>query len=194
MTIFSGFTKDTAKHLQLDAGAFLKNYDVTKDTWATAKTTKLLGATSGGGSFSAVPTIRRIEVDGAKGAVKGMETIDEWVVTLTANVKEITADAIKLALAAADSSEETTPANYTKITGRNELKDEDYLTNLTWVGRLSGTDEPVIIVVKDALGTNGLTVSFADKAEGLIPVTVTGHYTFDDLETPPFEIHYPKVT
>ena len=86
MTVFSGFTNNTPKHLQMDAGAFLKNYDVTKDTWATAKETKLLGATAGGGSFSAVPAIRRIEVDGVKGAVKGMETIDEWVVTLTANV------------------------------------------------------------------------------------------------------------
>ena len=65
--MFSGFTAGTAKHLQLDAGAFLKNYDPTQDTWETAKATKLIGATSGGGSFSAVPTVRRIEVDGVKG-------------------------------------------------------------------------------------------------------------------------------
>lgn len=194
MTIFSGFTKDTPKHLQLDAGAFLKNYDVAADTWATAKDTKLLGATAGGGSFSAVPTIRKVEIDGVKGAAKGLQNIDEWVVTLTANVKEITADAIKLALAAADNTEATAPANYTKITGRSELKDEDYLDNLTWVGRLSGSENPVIIVVKNALATNGLTISFADKSEGLIPITVTGHYPVDDLETPPFEIYYPKVT
>lgn len=194
MTIFSGFTKDTAKHLQLDAGAFAKNYDVTKDTWATAKESKLLGATAGGGSFSAVPTIRKVEIDGVKGAVKGMENIDEWVVTLTANVKEITAEAIKVALAAADTSESTTPANYTKIVGRAEIRDTDYLDNLTWIGRMSGSNEPVIIVVKNALATNGLTISFADKTEGLIPITVTGHYTGDDLETPPFEIYYPKMS
>ena len=194
MTIFSGFTKDTPKHLQMDAGAFLKNYDVTNDTWATAKETKLLGATAGGGSFSAVPTIRRVELDGVKGAVKGTEAIDEWVVTLTANVKEITADAIKLALAAADASDASAPANYTKITARNDIKNADYLDNLTWVGRLSGSNDPVIIVVKNALATNGLTISFADKSEGLIPVTITGHYTADDLETPPFEIYYPNVS
>ena len=79
-------------------------------------------------------------------------------------VKEITADAIKLTLAAADVSDESAPANYTKITARNEIKDTDYLSNLTWVGRLSGSNDPVIIVVKNALATNGLTISFADKS------------------------------
>lgn len=193
MSVFSGFTANTPKHLQLDAGAFLKNYDVTKDTWDTAKATKLLGATSGGGSFSAVPSIRRIEVDGVKGAAKGMESIDEWVVTLTANVKEITAEAIKVALAAAKSEAVDTPSGYTKISGKNEIALDDYLDNVTWVGRLSGSNDPVIIVVKGALCTNGLTISFADKSEGLIPITVTGHYDPSDLETPPFDIFYPTV-
>lgn len=194
MTIFSGFTQNTPKHYQLDAGAFLKNYDVTKDTWESAKATKLIGATSGGGSFAATPTIRRIEVDGVKGAVKGGETIDEWVVTLTANVKEITAETFKMSLAAADTSEATAPANYTQITARGEIKMEDYMDNVTWVGRLSGSNDPVIIVVKGALCTNGLTITFADKTEGVIPVTVTGHYDPADLETPPFDIFYPKVS
>lgn len=194
MTIFSGFTANTPKHLQLDAGAFLKNYDVSQDTWETAKATKLIGATAGGGSFSAVPTIRRIEVDGVKGAAKGMEALDEWVVTLTANVKEITAESIKLALAAAQSSEASAPSGYTKIMGKSEIALDDYMDNLTWVGRLSGSNNPVIIVVKNALCTNGLTISFADKSEGLIPVTVTGHYDLESLDTPPFEIYYPSVT
>lgn len=193
MPIFSGFSANTAKHLQLDAGAFLKNYDVAEDTWESAKAAKLLGATAGGGSFSAVPTIRRVEVDGVKGSAVGMQALDEWVVTLTANVKEITAETIKLALAAADSSASSAPADYTKITARNEIKVSDYQENITWVGRLSGSDKPVIIVVKNALATNGLTLSFADKSEGVIPVTVTGHYAADDLETPPFEIYYPNV-
>lgn len=190
---FSGFNAGTAKHLQLDAGAFLKNYDPTSDTWETAKETKLVGATAGGGSFSAVPSVRRIGIDGVKGGAKGLEAIDEWTVTLTANVKEITADTLMLALGAAKSAESQSPANYTKITGKSEFDDEDYMDNLTWVGRLSGTKEPVIIVVKNAVSTNGLTISFADKQEGVIPVTVTGHYTADDLETPPFEIYYPNV-
>ena len=194
MAVFSGFTADTAKHLQLDAGAFLKDYDPTTDTWDTAKATKLIGATSGGGSFSAVPTMRRIEVDGVKGAAKGLQNVDEWVITITANVKEFTAETIKLSLIGATGTPtEEQPTGYTKITASSELKLTDYINNITWVGRLSGSEKPVIIVVKNALSTNGLSLTMADKAEGMIPITFTGHYDPEKLEELPFEIYYPDV-
>lgn len=197
--MISGVTSGTPKHLQLDAGAFLKNFDPATDTWATAKATKLIGATAGGGSFSAVPTIRRIEVDGVKGATKGFEALDEWVVTMTANVKEITADTLKLALATgsyagAKSPSSTTSNNYNKVTAANNISDADYLTNITWVGTLSGSALPVIIVMKNALCTNGLTLTTADKAEGVIALTFTAHYDPADLDTVPFEIYYPILT
>lgn len=196
--MFSGVTTNTSKHLQLDAGAFLKNYDVTTDTWATAKATKLIGATAGGGSFAAVPTIRRIEVDGVKGATKGFEALDEWTVTMTANVKEITADAIKMALATGSSTQVKSPSsaassNYHKIVASNDLADSDYMTNITWVGTLSGSSIPVIIVLKNALCTNGLTLTTQDKSEGVIAITLTGHYDPTDLSVVPFEIYYPVI-
>lgn len=195
MKAFTGFTAGTAKHLQLDAGAFLRDYDPATDTWDTAKATKLIGATQGGGSFSAVPTVRRIEIDGVKGAAKGLEALDEWVVTITANVKEVTAESIALALASAKTAPtEGAPTGYTRITANNAIGLEDYLENITWVGRLSGSADPVIIVVKNALCTNGLSLTMADKNEGVIALTFTGHYDPEDLDTPPFEIYYPEVT
>lgn len=196
---FTGVTANTGKHLQLDAGAFLKNYDPANDTWDSAKATKLIGATAGGGSFAAVPTVRKIEVDGVKSAVKGFEAIDEWQVTLTANVKEITVDALKLALATGTSTDAKSPStattnNYDKITAAAELADSNYLTNITWVGRISGSSLPVIIVVKNALCTNGLTLTTADKSEGVIALTITGHADASNLDSPPFEIYYPKIS
>lgn len=197
--MFSGVTANTPKHLQLDAGAFLKNYDVATDTWASAKGTKLIGATAGGGSFSAVPTIRRVEVDGVKGATKGFEALDEWVVTMTANVKEITAEALQLALATGTSVATKSPSsadsnNYNKITAANELADANYIDNITWIGRLSGSELPVIIVMKNALCTNGLTLTTADKAEGVVALTLTGHYDPANLDAVPFEIYYPIIS
>ena len=196
MGLFSGITTNTPKHLQLDAGCFFKNYNLGTDTPQNA-TAKIIGATAGGGSFSAVPTIRQIEVDGKKGAVKGFEALDEWVVTMTANVKEITADVLKLALATGSGSAFTASAaaaGYTKIVASSELADSNYVDNITWIGRVSGSNNPIIIVIKNALATNGLTLTTADKAEGVIPITLTGHYTAADLETPPFEIYYPNIT
>lgn len=194
MKAISGYTSKTPERLLLDAGAFFKNYDMETDTFETAVTAgKLVGATQGGGSFSAVPTVRKIEIDGVKGAAKGLEAIDEWVVTITANVKEVCVESLKLALATARETKPEAPAGYTKITAAPDITLEDYLDNLTWVGRLSGSEKPVVIVVKNALSTNGLSITMADKAEAVIPVTVTGHYDADNLDEVPFEIYYPAI-
>ena len=195
---FTGVTANTAKHLQLDAGAFFKNFDPATDTFASASS-KLIGATAGGGSFAAIPTIRRIEVDGLKGATKGYEALDEWQVTLTANVKELTVGALELALTTGSHTSVKSPSseasnNYEKIVAANDIADSNYTTNVTWVGRLSGSNLPIIIVVKNALATNGLTLTTADKSEGVVAMTLTGHYTVSDLDTPPFEIYYPILT
>lgn len=192
---FTGFTDKTAKKLLLDAGAFVKDFEPETDTWETIKDTKVIGATQGGGSFSAVPTMRRIEIDGVKGAAKGLEALDEWVVTLTANVKEVSAEALALALASSTSAPtESAPEGYTKITANNEIKLTDYQKNITWIGKLSGSDKPVIILVKNALCTNGLSLTMADKAEGVVALTFTGHYDPAELDSPPFEIYYPEVS
>lgn len=193
MATYSGYTTETPKSLVLDAGAFFKNFYVDVDTFASAVADgKLLGATSGGGNFSAIPTIRRIEIDGVKGAAKGLEVIDEWVVTLTSNVKEIKKSTIQAALATS-SVDTSTSSNYDIISAQNEIELTDYIDNITWVGRLSGTNDPVIIQVYQALNTSGLTLNMADKAEAVLALTFTGHYVETDLDTPPFKIYYPKA-
>lgn len=191
--IFSGLTAKTAENLLLDAGAFFKNFTVGTDTFDTAVAAgKLLGATQGGGNFSAVPTVRKVEIDGVKGTAKGFEVIDEWVVKITANIKEVTVDSIIAALGAATSADG--PTGYKKITANNYIQLTDYINNVVWVGKLSKTDTPVIIVVKNALSLGGLTLNMADKKEGLISTNFVGHYDETDLNTPPFEIYYPDST
>lgn len=191
--IFSGLTSTTPEKLLLDAGAFFKNFTVGTDTFEDAVTAgKLLGATQGGGTFSAIPTIRNIEVDGSKGSTKGLSVIDEWVVTMISNIKEISEDAIITSLGAATS--EDGPTGYRKITGNAEIILTDYIDNITWVGRLSGSEIPVIIQVLNAMSTGGLSLNVAEKAEGVIPITFAGNYDPDLLEDPPFAIYYPDAT
>lgn len=190
---YTGLTATSKDFLVLDAGAFFKNYAIATDTYSTAVTAgKLIGATAGGGSFSAVPNVRQIELDGAKSNTKGLEVIDNWVVTMTANVKEATLAALELALGAA--SHATYSSDYEKISAGSAFADADYETNITWVGKLAGSALPVIIVINNALSLNGLTMSFEDKNEAVIPITVTGHYVLTDVDTPPFEIYYPLDT
>lgn len=189
--VFSGFTAASPEKLLLDAGAFFKNFVVGTDSFDSAVTAgKLIGATQGGGTFSAVPTVRRIEIDGVKGAAKGLEVIDEWAITIMANVKEVSVESIKLALGAASSEYMT---GYQKITANNYIQSTDYNDNVVWIGKLSGTNTPVIIEVLNAISLGGLTLTMADKAEGLISTTFTGHYTAASLDSPPFNIYYPDA-
>lgn len=193
MKRYSGYTAETPKSLLLDAGAFFKNFYVGIDTFTTAVAAgKLIGATQGGGVFSAIPTIRQIPIDGIKGAAKGLEVIDEWVITMTSNVKEVKRATIQAALTSS-SVDTTTSANHDIITANTEIALTDYIDNITWVGTLSGTNEPVIIQIYNAINTNGLTLNTADKAEAVLALTFTGHYSDTDIDTPPFAIYYPKA-
>lgn len=193
MKKYSGFTTETAKSLLLNAGAYFKNFDVSTDNFDSAVTAgKLIGATKGGGEFSAVPEIRQIEVDGVAGRAKGLETIDSWDIYLKANVLEVKEATIQSGLAAS-SVDTSTNTNYDIITASNNLEVSDYIDNITWVGTLSGSNKPVIIQIFNALNTEGLKFSTTDKAEATISLTFYAHYTQDDLDTPPFKIYYPKA-
>lgn len=192
MTQYSGYTSATPKSLLLDAGAFFKNYNIGTDTFASAVAAgKLLGATQGGGTFSAIPTIRSIELDGVAGKAKGLEVIDEWVVTISAKMKELTKYVLQMALAAGN-IDTATNADYDIIDADTDIALTDYIDNITWVGKLSGTNDPVVIQVFNALSTGGLTLQTQDKNEAVVELTFAGHYSDSDLDTPPFKIYYPK--
>lgn len=193
MKTFSGFTDKTAENLVLDAGAFFKNYDIKTDTFDSAVAAgKLIGATRDGGEFSAVPEIRQINVDGVKGRAKGLEKLDSWDVYIKANVLEVNEETIKYALASAEVSESEN-TDYDQIKAKNNIELSDYIENITWVGTLSGSDKPVIIQVFNALNTDGLKLTVKDKNEGVIAMTFYGHYDTSELNTPPFNILYPKA-
>jgi hypothetical protein len=183
----TGYNSNTAKHLLLDAGAVYKNFDI------ATMTGTLLGATQGGNEFSAQPNMRKIEIDGVKGDAKGLSVVDNWEVRLTTNILEMTADNIATALATGQ-IDTTTNDTFDIITAKNDISVSDYIDNIAFVGRLTGSSNPVIIIVKNAVNTDGLSFAAEDSGEAVMQVTFTGHYDADDLDTPPFEIYYPKIT
>jgi len=189
----TGLTSQTKKNIQLDAGALYKNYNPASDTPATASA-KLIGATEGGASLSIVPEVRQIAVDGAKGPTKGFEVIDSWTATLSATMKEVKADTVALALGAATTTSSTSPASYSKVVPDGNYEDSDYLTNVTWIGKIIGSANPCMIVLKNALCTNGFTMQAADKAEGTFEVVLTAHYDVSSLDEVPVEFYLPTVS
>lgn len=188
----SGFNKDTKKHLLTGAGAYFKNFIVGQDTYESAKVDgKLIGATQGGGEFKAIPEIRQIQIDGVSGRAQGLEVIDSWEVSMAMNLLETTEDSLKISLGVAE-IDEISNGTYNIVQGNNEITDNHYIDNITYIGTITGSNEPVIIQVFNALSTDGLTLKTEDKKEAVLAVTIYGHYTEDDLDTPPFKIYYPK--
>lgn len=193
--VISGLTAKTTEKLVLDAGAFFKNYKVGTDTFETAVTSgKLLGATKGGGSFTAVPSFRNIEIDGLRGEAKGTKILETWEIKLGATVVEVTPDTLQTALAVSEKATEDGITTHEVVKGKMCITDADYIENITWVGNLSGSEEPVIIQVFNALNTKGLELGFEDKSEATIELEFTGHFDMKKANEVPFKIYYPKIT
>lgn len=178
----TGLTERTTTSLQLNAGVLVTTYAKGTDISAS----DILGATRGGGSFSAVPTIHQVAVDGAPTYVKGLERVDDWVVTLSvANFLEFTADALKMALGVG-ATVSTVATTDKKITVERKISAGDY-QDLYWVGDLSN-GKNVVIHLKNCLNLTGLTVTMNERGEGTYPLTFTAHFEPDDIDTVPFEI------
>lgn len=188
---YTGYTEDTMKRRVTGAGAYFKNYDMAIDTFTTAVTAgKLIGATKGGGTFTAKPNIRQIEIDGVPGKVKGMEEIDSWDVNMTANVIEVSPETIAMALASS-SITAVEGKDYKCIKGKNTLDASDYTDNITFLGTVSGFDAPVVIQIYNTLSVDGLTFGTKDKDDTVIAMNFTGHYSAEALDEPPFAIYIP---
>lgn len=187
----TGYTEKTMTDLQTGAGAYFKDFDVENDTFSSALAAgKLLGATQGGGTFTAKPTITPIEVDGVPSAAMGMEEVEGWEVTMQANLMEVTAANIANALGASKTSNAKN-GSYKKLQGKMYIEPEDYKKNITFLGDVKGYDQPMIIQVYNALATDGININPQDKKVSLVPTTFKGHVSPTEYEVPPFAIFVP---
>ena len=183
--VTTGYNTKTKNHLFLDAGALYKNFGLEDQT--------RIGATSGGNEFDAKAKVRQISVDGVKAAnAEGLEVIDSVTTTLKCKFLEITEEILKAALIAdIDTSSDT---NYDTITGKTIIEDSDYIKNIAWVGTISGSKKPVIIVIYNALCLDGLQLKAEDSKDNTLEVTFTGHADPTKPQDLPYTIYYPKLT
>lgn len=176
-----GLTPDSFKNMQLNAGMFLIGLDSTTITASTTaedfadmietavEAGKSLGATTGGGSFNAVPEVRQIEADGMRSPIIGSTVFDSWEITLATTMKEITAKNMQIVIATV---RQDAVSGAIKI--GNTLLPSDYIPFIGWAGMLLD-GRLVYIELQNALNLDGAAFTFTDKGEGTIPVTFRGH-------------------
>ncbi|MGM9660771.1 MAG: hypothetical protein ACI3WQ_09240 [Faecousia sp.] len=199
MKRFSGFTEGTMKKRLLDAGAFYKNYDLTKDHPQNRAAGKLICATQGGGSFAATPSVRQVKVDGLATYTKGTEEVNDWTAELSLKLLENDAHLMAMCLGAASvekTSGEKQPTGYLRVHPKDTFENDDYIDNVVWIGRWADNKKPVMIVIYNALSLGGLNWAMEDNKEVVTECKLTAHYDAPDAEgnqDVPFDIFYPEV-
>jgi hypothetical protein len=179
-----GYSALTPLNLLIDAGAIYKNYGVVGKE-------KLISATSGGNKFNVKIDFRDIKCDGVKGDAKGLKKIKKVEVSLDTNLLEVTTESLAMILLGEVDS--ATNVDYDIITGKTYIADTDYLENVAIVGTISGKGKPVIVIIKNALSTDGLKFEAKDDDDNVLPVKFTGHIDPNTPSALPYEIRYPKL-
>lgn len=180
---------DTFKNLQLNAGVLLKSFDVDTQTLAADS---IVGATSGGVSFTAVPSFIDFgeDIDNCPKNMKEMKKLDSWEAKMSGTFASVSKSLAKTLVGAADLSG-------SKITPRNDLADADF-TDLWWVGDYSEVNEDgtstgkagfIAIHLLNALSTGGFSIQSSDKGKGQFEFEFTGHYSMEDQDKVPFEVY-----
>lgn len=216
----SGLRADTPDKLILDAGALYVNFNVTKflasttpagqalaqavlstNTWTDPNgdtvAPRKLGATRGGTTITLNKTERQIEVDGRRTTIKGFQRVDMIEPSISTALIEI-ADYETLALALGSA----TTTNYTNFrTVRPNLYPvaEDYLGNIALVATINnartpnGDAVPVVIIMENARVNQVQDISFVDKNETVMNVTIVAHALAEDSFTIPMYAILPKL-
>lgn len=190
---FTKIPETTFKQLQMNAGVILSTFNPAEPTVLNEN---IIGATSGGVSFSATPTFSDFgeDIDNCPKNMKELKNLDTWEITMGGTFVTVDSAGAKRLIGAADVSAD----DETKITPRNTVADADF-TDLWWVGDYSdenGEDTGGFVAVHmlNTLSTGGFSIKSADKAKGTFAFTFTAHYSMAAQDTVPFEVYVSPGT
>lgn len=191
----TGYTSNTPDSFLLNAGAWVKNlkWDSTAKKWEY----DLIGATSGGSKITLKNNYRQVEVDGVFTIPVGADMIESAEGTAEMNFIEVTVENLKTALLAESTETDGSefPEGYHVISPKAKISISDYAQNMAYIGTLSGSDKPIIIIFDYAICTSGLEIEPKDKEEAVYTVTFEARTGPDNLDTMalPIKILYPKA-
>lgn len=189
-----GITANSTKTFIIDAGACYLNYGLVGE--------RILGATSGGSTFTIEVEMRDMEIDGTIVPVKGTRRMTSAVPTVVVRLLECSKENLMLALAGStgvDWSETgSAPFTHDKITRNRNIALADYVTNIALIGKVNGSADVFIGILNNALAGGGLEFSMEDESEAVLEVTFTGHIDASAIQDDgtvlePWEIRMPKI-
>jgi hypothetical protein len=183
----------TFQELQLNAGIMVSEFTPATGTIDAAN---IIGATSGGVTFTATPSYVDMgeDVDNCPKNMMELKRLDAWDINMAGTYITVDTAQAKSLIAAADIDATST----TLITPRNEIATADF-DDIWWIGDYSDKNGAtnggfVAIHMMNALSTGGFQIKSGDKAKGQFPFTYTAHFSNAAQDTVPFEVYIKAGT
>lgn len=185
---YTAIPTDTFSSLQLNAGVLLADFTPASGTFLD---TDLIGATSGGVSFSDSPSFKDFaeDIDNAPKNMKEFKKLTDRDIKLSGTYVSLKTALAKSLIGAADIDGNDS----TKIVPRKDLSDSDF-DDIWWVGDYSDKNGAtnggyIAIHLKNALSTGGFKVQSSDEGKGQYAFEYTAHYSITAQDEVPYEVY-----
>lgn len=185
ITEWSKISADSFKNFQFDSGMIVKNFNPA--SISPPADADIICTTTGNITASLVPTTANLgdDVNNLHIDAKELMYIQKWVGTLSFTALEMSTDAFKLALGAADISGNG-------VTARMNLTSNDF-QNLALVMKLVGGGLAAVMI-SNALSTNGISITTTKEGKGNLAVTMTAFSSIASQSTVPMSFYALQST
>lgn len=178
----NSITSNTPINLALNMFTLSTGY--TKGSGSTGE----IGASTGGGSFSAVPQIIKPDINGLRKYTKGFDRIHEWEVSVKLTNVEFNETGLLLATGYGSAATLSTVTTITPAQGL--IPDSEYAD--LWISGMTADGKKYAIKLANAINENGIMMSFEERNNGKYDLELFANYTIAALDTPPFEVIIDK--
>lgn len=189
MATFTKIPTDTFKKLQMNAGILASAFT---PATGTLDDTDIIGATSGGVAFAAVPSFTDFgeDIDNCPKNTMELKRLDVWEITMSGSFVTVDTKVAEMMVGLADIG----TSDQTKVTPRVDIDLDKDFRDIWWVGDYSdvNTGESagfLAIHLMNALSSGGFNLQSSDRGKGMFEFEFTGHFSMAEQEKVPFEIY-----
>ena len=189
MSVFTKIPTDTFKKLQLNAGILASNFT---PATGTVEDTDIIGATSGGVAFAAVPSFTDFgeDIDNCPKNTMELKRLDQWEITMSGSFVTVDTKVAEMMVGLADIAS----GDATKVVPRVDINLEKDFRDIWWIGDYSDVNTGdsagfLAIHLMNALSSGGFNLQSSDRGKGMFEFEFTGHFSMKAQETVPFEIY-----
>jgi hypothetical protein len=181
---------NTFEELVLNAGIIVDQF-----TPSSGEIGNILGATTGGLQFSAVPSFIDFgeDIDNCPKNTKELMQTDDYEITASGTMLTVNANTVARLAALADAESVTGTTGLSKISLRKDIDIQNDFKDV-WIVADYGKGGFIAIHMKSVLSTGGFSVQTTDKGKGQFAFTFRAHYSIDEQEDVPCEIYVKEGT